>query len=677
MTRAVHKFANPITKALDLTKKSAVGSNEIFPIASLRVKADITWVPEQVRIAVVDVSTTKTMLFNVMIEDEKQVASLTRGIPDFVQLDKNLQRLPIKSRPNLPNLEADRRRSFLFSNLFPFSTSKKTVAEKLGIYLQKVMTTELLALDCVKDFFYPRIEDSYLVRDEAILEKHQQQQCPKPEAAEDEAACSIPIKRSRDSFTLREVQMGDFDLIKVLGKGCMGKVLLVRDPEGQLRALKAINKDWVVLQREIEHTKTERDILAAVARTQHPFLMRLFHAFQTNEHLVLVMQYYPGGDIASQLARWYKFDPERARLYAAEIVLGLEELHRLGVVYRDLKPENILIGEDGHLVLTDFGLSKKFSSEEMAAAGENDLKTSTFCGTAEYLAPELLRAEEYDFSVDWWSLGTLLYEMLTGYTPFWADTQQDMFTRVLEDDVEFPADFDEDAADLIWGLLQRDPAKRLGSAEGAAAIKAHPYFASLDWEAVRAKRVAAPYVPELSGELDFSHFDECFLEMEACLSPPEHDLSEDLREVFADYAFNETLAVCEARARVAESVVEKPVHRPKKRRAAELDEECEAKDEVAQGDTRPVKRRHLSPLPPNIGNRGRKTEGGEKDKAEKREFLLRICDLSDSKQLVCETPVKVEGKRVESVKPNKKKGELTKEKKITSVNYRIAATIRC
>lgn len=151
----------------------------------------------------------------------------------------------------------------------------------------------------------------------------------------------------------------------------------------KLFALKAISKEWVILQREIEHTKSERNILAKVARISHPFLIKLRHSFQSNAQLFMVLDYFPGGDIATQLAQWHRFTPERCLFYAAEIVLGIEELHRQGIVYRDLKPENILLALDGHIVLTDFGLSKQFPSPSSYKSAED--KTNTFCGTAEYL----------------------------------------------------------------------------------------------------------------------------------------------------------------------------------------------------------------------------------------------------------------------------------------------------
>lgn len=206
----------------------------------------------------------------------------------------------------------------------------------------------------------------------------------------------------------RAVNLSDFELLRLLGEGCMGRVLLARSREDRhLFAIKAIPKEVVFLQREVEHTRSERDILVAVGASNHPFLVTLHSSFQNDLYLFLVLDYCPGGDLATQLAQKRTLSADVARFYAAEVVLGLDELHRRGIIYRDLKPENILLGRDGHVILTDFGLSKQFSTSSQST-------TKTFCGTAEYLAPEILQGFEYTYAVDWFSLGALLYEMMVG-----------------------------------------------------------------------------------------------------------------------------------------------------------------------------------------------------------------------------------------------------------------------
>ncbi|TDL20933.1 hypothetical protein BD410DRAFT_790285 [Rickenella mellea] len=352
----------------------------------------------------------------------------------------------------------------------------------------------------------------------------------------------------------RKTVIDDFEMMRVLGKGCAGKVLLVKHKKlDSLYALKAITKRHVLAHQELQHTLTEQSVLKRMAREgKDPFVVRLHWSFHDKENLFLVMDFHPGGDLATQLARWGRLGRDRARFYAAEIVEGVDGLHAAGVIYRDLKPENILIGADGHIVLTDFGLSKEFprrsspitspptpsGSRDFYASlpgtpqpnmpywmkgeegwpgsgvgGQSDT-TTTFCGTAEYLAPEVIQGMPYSFEVDWWSFGTMLYEMLTGITPFWANNHAEMYARVLQDELKFPDDraIDQDTKSLIRGLLQRNPALRIKQPR----IKRHPYFSMIDWSHVYFKRYIPPYIPPIdpSNASDTQNFDDAFLDME-------------------------------------------------------------------------------------------------------------------------------------------------------------------
>ncbi|KAF9159779.1 hypothetical protein DFQ26_006185 [Actinomortierella ambigua] len=374
------------------------------------------------------------------------------------------------------------------------------------------------------------------VRPGIPVELQQQQQQPQQQQQQQQQHLALP----QQALANRKIGTQDFDFCTVLGGGCMGKVFLVRDKQSKkLFALKVISKEWVILQREIEHTKSERNILANVAKISHPFLIKLRHSFQDQAKLFMVFDFYPGGDIATQLSNCHKFEPPRCLFYTAEIVLGIEELHRLGIVYRDLKPENILLAMDGHIVLTDFGLSKQFPSLNGSNNGYvNNEKTSTFCGTAEYLAPEILLAYEYSYEVDWWSLGTLLFEMLSGVTPFWAENHATMYRRVLEDELEFPLNIDPDARSFISGLLERDPVRRLGyGSNGARVVKRHPYFKGIDWHQALQRRLPCPYVPELTSEEDLRNFDDIFLTMTPQLSPGNHTLSNSIQNCFQGYSY--------------------------------------------------------------------------------------------------------------------------------------------
>ncbi|KAG6820663.1 hypothetical protein H0H93_013514 [Arthromyces matolae] len=375
-------------------------------------------------------------------------------------------------------------------------------------------------------------------------------------------------KRSRSTMpkeprkSQRKVIINDFEMLRVLGKGCAGKVLLVRQKtSSELYALKAITKRHVLAHQELQHTLTEQAVLKRMsAESKDPFVVKLWWSFHDKENLFLVMDFHPGGDLATQLARWGRLGRDRARFYAAEIVEGCEGLHAAGVIYRDLKPENILIGSDGHIVLTDFGLSKEFprkasptasstpsgsrtefyssvpgspqpatppwmridAAGDLAigwpgqAVGHSD-QTTTFCGTAEYLAPEVIQGLSYSYEVDWWSFGTMLYEMLTGITPFWANNHSDMYVRVLHDELQFPEDraLDQDTKSLIRGLLQRNPALRICEPR----IKKHPYFSMIDWSHVYYKRYIPPYIPPIdpANAGDTQNFDDTFLDMEPVL----------------------------------------------------------------------------------------------------------------------------------------------------------------
>ncbi|CEI94000.1 Putative AGC protein kinase [Rhizopus microsporus] len=333
------------------------------------------------------------------------------------------------------------------------------------------------------------------------------------------------------------VTIQDFQLIKVIGRGCMGKVLLVRHRKtSRLLALKAISKKAVIEQSQIVHIKAEQQILSDISTIQHPFLIKLHYSFQDANQLFLVLDYHVGGDLATQLRINHTLPPERCRFYAAEIILGIQELHRLGILYRDLKPENILLTADGHLVLTDFGLSKQFYD----GLSLEEQRTETFCGTAEYLAPEILNQQPYSYEVDYWSLGMILYEMLNGVTPFWDENRDEMYRKIRQDPLQFPAHFDIETATFIARLLKRDPSRRLGSGpDGALRVRLDPYFSCIDWDLIYAKRIKPPYVPNLYSETDFSHFDSEFLQLTPRLSPVSSDymLSQSLDRAFEGYSY--------------------------------------------------------------------------------------------------------------------------------------------
>lgn len=293
--------------------------------------------------------------------------------------------------------------------------------------------------------------------------------------------------------------MNDFELLKVVGKGSFGKVMQVKKRDTQrVYALKTLRKAHIISRSEVNHTLAERTVLAQI---NNPFIVPLKFSFQTPEKLYLVLAFVNGGELFHHLQREGKFEINRARFYTAELLCALECLHGFNVIYRDLKPENILLDYTGHIALCDFGLCKLNMKE--------DDKTNTFCGTPEYLAPELLLGQGYTKSVDWWTLGVLLYEMLTGLPPYYDENTNEMYRKILQDPLQFPQDMDRDAKDLLSKLLNRDPTKRLG-ANGAAEIKSHRFFETIDWRRLLQKKIQPSFRPNVLNAMDTKHFDPEF-----------------------------------------------------------------------------------------------------------------------------------------------------------------------
>ena len=297
----------------------------------------------------------------------------------------------------------------------------------------------------------------------------------------------------------------DFDPLKLLGTGSFGRVLLVRfKTTDQLYAMKILNKDQLKITHQEEHTKTERDLMV---KTSSPFLVSIKFAFQDNKYLYIVSDFMQGGDLFYHMHEGKNFTEEKAKFYLIEIIFGLECLHKNNMIYRDLKPENILMDSEGHIKLTDFGLSKILK--------ENEDKAFTICGTPQYLAPEVLKNKDigYDKSVDWWSLGCLFYEMLTGYLPYYIPRDNNIDLSVFEEEVKFPPNINPLAVSFIKELLNLDPEKRLGSGEnGINNIKNHSYFKEINWDKYYKKEIKPPFIPQLDDEVDLRYFDKMFTE---------------------------------------------------------------------------------------------------------------------------------------------------------------------
>ncbi|KAI1087574.1 Pkinase-domain-containing protein [Rostrohypoxylon terebratum] len=331
-----------------------------------------------------------------------------------------------------------------------------------------------------------------------------------------------------------KLKIEDFELLKVVGKGSFGKVMQVRKKDtSRIYALKTIRKAHIISRSEVAHTLAERSVLAQI---NNPFIVPLKFTFQSPEKLYFVLAFVNGGELFHHLQKEQRFDVNRARFYTAELLCALECLHGFNVIYRDLKPENILLDYQGHIALCDFGLCKLDMKDED--------RTNTFCGTPEYLAPELLMGKGYNKTVDWWTLGVLLYEMLTGLPPFYDENTNEMYRKILSEPLHFPsADVVPPAAkDLLSKLLNRNPEERLGAA-GSAEIKAHPFFHAIDWRKLLQRKYEPTFKPSVADALDTKNFDPEFTSeapQDSYVDGPV--LSETMQNQFAGFSYNRPIA---------------------------------------------------------------------------------------------------------------------------------------
>ncbi|XP_066280404.1 ribosomal protein S6 kinase alpha-5-like [Branchiostoma lanceolatum] len=357
-------------------------------------------------------------------------------------------------------------------------------------------------------------------------------------ALTDDGFVRLELKHAHLTGHPEKVGRESFELLKVLGTGAYGKVFLVRKISGhhagQLFAMKVLKKATIVQKsKTAEHTRTERQVLEAVR--QCPFLVKLHYAFQTDAKLHLVMDYISGGELFTHLYQREYFTEAEVRVYAGEVVLALEYLHKLGIIYRDIKLENILLDKEGHVVLTDFGLSKEFLPGTEGRA-------YSFCGTIEYMAPEVVKGghEGHNKAVDWWSLGVLIYELLTGASPFTVEgeknSQSEISKRIMKTNPPLSRSFSAEVKDLLMKLLMKDPQSRLGSgSRGGEEVKEHPFFKGINWEDLSAKRVPAPFTPIITNEMDTSNFSEEFTDMTPTDSPAAVPKTAD--RIFKGYSY--------------------------------------------------------------------------------------------------------------------------------------------
>ncbi|OHT07173.1 AGC family protein kinase [Tritrichomonas foetus] len=296
------------------------------------------------------------------------------------------------------------------------------------------------------------------------------------------------------------LSIDSFNIISVIGRGFFGKVMLVEKKDTkELFALKTVHKMRLLQSKKVNTILAERNIMR---RCEHPFIVSIKFAFQSATKFYLGLEYIAGGEIFSLMRRHAIFTQHQIQLFVAEIALALNHLHSIGIIYRDLKPENILVGTDGHLKLTDFGLSKDISVVQ---------STHTFCGTVDFMAPEVIEKKSYSFPVDWWGLGILTYEFFFGRSPFYDDNRNRMFSKISLSEPTFPPDTKPEISDFIKQLLHKNPQER-GNFDK---LKNHPFWDGINFDDVLAKKYTPEYIPPIRDPKQVEMFEDEFTQEQA------------------------------------------------------------------------------------------------------------------------------------------------------------------
>ncbi|XP_064615930.1 serine/threonine-protein kinase N2-like isoform X2 [Liolophura sinensis] len=341
-----------------------------------------------------------------------------------------------------------------------------------------------------------------------------------------------PTQSQVSSLSNSHIQMSSFRPISVLGRGHFGKVILSQYKNtGEYFAIKALKKGDIISRDEVESLMSEKRIFEVINSSRHPFLVNLFACFQTEEHVCFVMEYACGGDLMMHIHNDVFTEP-RSVFYAGCVVLGLQYLHDHSIVYRDLKLDNLLLDTEGYLKIADFGLCK----ENM---GYGD-RTSTFCGTPEFLAPEVLLETSYTRAVDWWGLGVLIFEMLVGESPFPGDDEEEVFDSIVNDEVRYPRFLSTDAISIMRRLLRKNPQRRLGASErDAGDVKKQDFFRDINWDDLLKRKVKPPFIPTVRHPEDVSNFDEEFTAEKAILTPAKERkiLTSEEQTFFYDFEY--------------------------------------------------------------------------------------------------------------------------------------------
>lgn len=373
----------------------------------------------------------------------------------------------------------------------------------LEYYTDKKETDQKGVVDMNKATMFTKTEDKKRLMLEILLDQKVFRLAFDSDTTRDEWIAAfqqfIDSKNKAENTVTEKPKLEDFDTLKLIGKGTYGKVMLVKKKDtGKVYAMKILDKKAVIETNEVEHTMAEREVLGTI---DNPFIVHMHYSFQNENKLYFVMDFINGGELFYHLQNERRFSIARAKFYSAEILLALEHLHKHGIIYRDLKPENVLLNADGNICLTDFGLSK-------TGMKEADDKTGTFCGTAAYLAPEILLGEKYNTAVDWWSFGILTYEMMVGIPPFYSEDEREMYQNIVNESVRYPPNTPPSIKTFIDALLEKDPKVRLTDPE---VMKNHPFFQGIDFEKLYRKEVNPPYIPSVQSVDDVSNIDPTFL----------------------------------------------------------------------------------------------------------------------------------------------------------------------
>ncbi|KAI8926555.1 kinase-like domain-containing protein [Entophlyctis helioformis] len=340
-----------------------------------------------------------------------------------------------------------------------------------------------------------------------------------------------PTQVSQVKTPPKDVTIDDFHFVAVLGRGAFGKVMLANEKlTGHLYAIKALKKEFIIQNDDVKSTKLEKSIFQAASAEHHPFMVNLHSSFQTESRVYFVMEYVPGGDLMCHIQDKKRFSQARTRFYACEVLLALQYFHQNNIVYRDLKLDNILLGGDGHIKVADYGICK--------ANMPYGATTSTFCGTPDYMAPEILMNRRYGLAVDWWSFGVLIFVMLVGRYPFHGEDENDILEAILADAIDYPTNMPRITLSLLQSLMNKVPSRRLGGGSAdAEEVKRHPYFANVDWDAVLRKEHAPPFVPTINDPYDVSNFDKEFTAEQPVLTPITSQLGDAEQREFSDFQY--------------------------------------------------------------------------------------------------------------------------------------------